>query len=121
MSGILWPSPIILALRPCHTACSPDDTVDGSDDTIVICGGMLSRRAGSYFSCQLAAWCPFVSFTTTVAVPATTTAPPATIAIFAFVHAITFNAPFTRTEMDPLAARPFAAAMAVTDFANAAG
>src|SRR5258707_11827931 len=46
---------------------------------------------------------------------------PTTIAVFAFDHAIIFNAPFTRVEVEVVAAAPFTIATAATDFASATG
>src|SRR5260221_9857896 len=46
---------------------------------------------------------------------------PTTIAVFAFDHAIIFNAPFTRVEVEGVAAAPFTIATAATDFASATG
>ena len=58
--------------------------------------------------------------TTTVAVPVTSNVTaPATIAVFAFVHAIIFKTPFMRVEVEALA--PFASAKVVAVFARVAG
>src|SRR5665213_107667 len=58
----------------------------------------------------------------TVVVPAASnTIAPATIAVFAFVHAIIFNAPLMRVKVEVEAAASLAIATAVTDFASATG
>jgi hypothetical protein len=60
--------------------------------------------------------------TTIVVVPAARiTAAAATTAVFAFVHAIIFNAPFTKARVDPPAAAPLAAATAEIVLASATG
>src|SRR5205085_11518863 len=41
--------------------------------------------------------------------------------VFAFVHAISFNAPLMRIKVEPLATAPLAIATAVTDFASTIG
>jgi hypothetical protein len=57
-----------------------------------------------------------------VAVPiAATKVAAITIALVNFGHAISFNAPWSRNKVEPLAAAPFAAATTVTDFINAIG
>ena len=56
----------------------------------------------------------------TIAVPTVSNTPPPTAtAIFAFVHAITFNAPLMRVNVEPLTAAPFTA-VAVTVAASPA-
>src|ERR1017187_10477557 len=58
----------------------------------------------------------------TVVVPTASNTPTlTTTAVFAFVHAIIFNAPFTRVKVEPLAAAPFATATAEIIFAKPAG
>src|SRR6185295_7371753 len=57
--------------------------------------------------------------TTTVVVPAANSmAAPAAIAVFAFVHAIIFNAPLMRVKVEAEVVTPLASAMAVTVFAS---
>ena len=46
---------------------------------------------------------------------------PATMAVFVFVHAISFSAPERRVEVELPAAAPFASAAAATDLAKTAG
>ena len=48
-------------------------------------------------------------------------AAPATTAVFAFVHAISFNAPLMRVRVEVEAVAPLANATAVAVFASAAG
>jgi len=48
-------------------------------------------------------------------------AAPATIAVFALVHAIIFNAPLMRVKVELLAAAPLVIAAAVAAFASATG
>jgi len=48
-------------------------------------------------------------------------AAPAMIMVFAFVHAMIFNAPLMRVKVEPLAAAPFVIATALTAFASATG
>ena len=60
--------------------------------------------------------------TTTVAVPVrSNVTAAATIAVFAFVHAIIFKTPFMRVEVEVEAVAPFASANAVAVFASVAG
>ena len=60
--------------------------------------------------------------TTTVAVPVTSNVTaPATIAVFAFVHAIIFKTPLMRVKVGVEAVAPFASANVVADFARVAG
>src|SRR4051812_44167876 len=62
-----------------------------------------------------------ILFVTIVAVPTVSRTPTmVTTAVFAFVHAITFNAPFTRVKVELLTTVPFAA-VAVTVAANPVG
>ena len=54
-------------------------------------------------------------------VPVARITPATTRVVFAFVHAISFNAPLMRIKVEPLAAAPLAIATAVTDFASTMG
>src|ERR1043165_3391452 len=59
--------------------------------------------------------------TTTVVTPVATMTAAPTIAVFAFIHAISFNAPFTRSKVELPTAAPLAAAAAVTVTARPTG
>jgi hypothetical protein len=60
--------------------------------------------------------------TTTVAVPATSNvATPATMAVFAFVHAIIFKTPLMRVKVGVEAVAPLANATVAAVFARVAG
>ena len=63
-----------------------------------------------------------IVLTATVVVPAASkTHALATITVFAFVHAIIFNAPLMRVKVETEAVVPLASAMAVAVFASIAG
>src|SRR5262245_46193054 len=63
-----------------------------------------------------------VVFNSTAVVPiAVTTITPAMIAVFALLHAITFNAPWIRVKVEAETTALFAIAAAATDVVSAAG
>ncbi len=64
---------------------------------------------------------PIAVTATPVIPPASKTATPATIAVFALVHAISFIAPLMRVKVEPPANAPLVSARAVADFASATG
>src|ERR1017187_7289563 len=66
-------------------------------------------------------WCRCWMTKVVVVLAAIMTATLTGTTVFAFVHAIIFNAPLMRVRVEPLAVAPLAIAMAVTAFASTAG
>ena len=115
-------APVALAKSVTAVAIVKGAAVSGS--TLTLIKGALKIMAWTKMktAAVVGAGVLLAAGTTTVVVPAASSMPaPTTIAVFALVHAIIFNAPLMRVKVEVEAAAPLVIAMAVTAFVNAAG